>query len=266
MNLHFRPRKRFGQHFLTDESILEAIVAAIGISPSDSLIEIGPGRGALTQYLLPLVRRLDVIEIDRDLAAYLQQHYQSVDKLTIHNADVLHFDWESVLPSQPLKRIVGNLPYNITTPLLFKLFDWSSRIRDMHFLLQKEVVERLTALPGSHNYSRLTVMAQYHAQLTMLLTVDANAFTPPPRVESAFVRIVPYPAPPVQAQDLNVFAEVVREAFSHRRKTLANSLRKLITTSELESLNIDPHWRPQQITVENFVKISNILASSRNSH
>ncbi len=263
MSLHFRPRKRFGQHFLTDESILEEIIAAIGISPSDSIIEIGPGRGALTQYLLPLVGHLDVIEIDRDLTAYLQRHYQSMEKLTIHNADVLHFDWGSVLPSQPLKRIVGNLPYNITTPLLFKLFDWSTRIRDMHFLLQKEVVDRLTALPGSHNYSRLTVMAQYHAQLTMLLTVDATAFTPPPRVESAFVRIVPYPNPPVQALDLNVFAEVVREAFSHRRKTLANSLRKLITSSELESLNIDPHWRPQQITVENFVKISNILIANQ---
>ena len=121
MSLHFRPRKRFGQHFLTDESILEGIIAAIGISPSDSIVEIGPGRGALTQYLLPLVRHLDVIEIDRDLTAYLQRHYQSVEKLTIHNADVLHFDWESVLPSQPLKRIVGNLPYNITTPLVIQI-------------------------------------------------------------------------------------------------------------------------------------------------
>jgi 16S rRNA (adenine1518-N6/adenine1519-N6)-dimethyltransferase len=259
MHSHFHPRKRFGQHFLTDEAVLEQMASIIGIASEDYIVEIGPGRGALTQYLLPLAKKIDAIEIDRDLAAYLQQHYANQENLTIHNADVLHFDWGSLLKLPPLKRIVGNLPYNITTPLLFQLFDWSSQIKNMHFLLQKEVVERLTAPVGSHNYSRLTVMAQYHAQLTMLFAVPASAFSPPPRVESAFVRIIPYQTPPIKAQNLTTFAEVVKEAFSYRRKTLANSLRKLITTAELESLNIDPHWRPQQITVENFVKISNIL-------
>lgn len=254
------PRKRFGQHFLTDETVLEHIAASIGISPTDHLIEIGPGRGALTRYLLPCVKQLIVIEIDRDLVAYLQQHYAQVKHLIIHNADVLRFDWQSLYAGQPL-RIVGNLPYNITTPLLFKLFDWSALIQDMHFLLQKEVVDRLTAPVGSHNYSRLTVMAQYHAQLTALFDVGPQAFSPPPQVESAFVRIVPYSSPPAKAHDLDLFSQVVKEAFTYRRKTLANSLRKLISASTLENINIDPHWRPQQITVENFVKISNILST-----
>lgn len=256
--IYFQPRKRFGQHFLTDSSVLEEIVTAIGLSPNDALIEIGPGRGQLTQYLLPQVKTLAVIEIDRDLVAYLQERYARVEKLTIYSADVLHFDW-TALQSAKRWRIVGNLPYNITTPLLFKLFEQSAQIQDMHFLLQKEVVERLSAPVDSHNYSRLTVMAQYHAQITSLFTVNPEAFSPPPRVDSAFVRIEPYLSPPFKAQNLNLFAQVVKEAFTYRRKTLGNSLRKLVTTDCLKRLNIDPQWRPQQITVENFVKISNML-------
>jgi len=250
-------RKRFGQHFLIDQAVLEQIVMAIGIAENDCLIEIGPGRGALTHWLLPLAKQLDVIEIDRDLVNYLQRHYGHFQQLTIHNADVLHFDWGSLLTSGK-RRVVGNLPYNITTPLLFKLFEWSAFIQDLHFLLQKEVVERLTAPAGSPHYSRLSVMAQYHAQLTLLFTVGPEAFSPPPRVESALVRIVPW-TPPIQAQDFTLFANVVKEAFSHRRKTIANSLRKLITIDALNRLNIDPQSRPQQITVENFVKISNMF-------
>lgn len=261
MQTHFQPRKRFGQHFLTDENILEQIIAAINITATDDLIEIGPGQGALTQYVLPRVHHLDVIEIDRDLVAYLHQHYADVATLSVHQADVLHFDWRQLLAGRK-QRIIGNLPYNITTPLLFKLFDFSTRIEDMHFLLQKEVVERLTAPVGDSAYGRLTVMAQYHAELTALFSVPAAAFSPPPRVESAFIRIIPYAKPPIPATDLAVFSTVVKEAFTYRRKTLANSLRKLVTPAALEQLNIDPHWRPQQITVENFVKISNILVGN----
>ncbi len=259
MKPHFRPRKRFGQHFLTDQTVLEQIAEAIGLAPDDSLIEIGPGKGALTQFLLPRVKHLDAIEIDRDLAAYLETKYAKADNLTIYNADVLHFDWQTLLAQS--QRIVGNLPYNITSVLLFKLFAWSSQIKDMHFLLQKEVVERLVAAPGNHHYGRLSVMAQYHCAITLLFTVDAHAFSPPPRVQSAFARFVPHAIPPFKAQDFNLFTALVKEAFCYRRKTLANSLHKFITASALESLNIDPRWRAEQITVENFVKISNILGN-----
>ncbi len=251
------PRKRFGQHFLIDEAVLAKMIAAIGLHAEDDLIEIGPGEGALTQHLLPLVRQLKAIEIDRDLVAHLQLKFRNTDTLIVFNADVLRFDWCSLLSSP--HRVVGNLPYNITTPLIFKLFGLRNII-DMHFLLQKEVVERLTASVGSSHYSRLTVMAQYHAELTHLFEVGAHAFFPPPRVESAFVRIAPFASPPFLATNYKIFSQVVQEAFSYRRKTIANSLRKLIPSSDLESLNIDPHWRPQQITVENFVKISNILS------
>ncbi len=257
MHNGFQARKRFGQHFLTDSAILEQMATAIEAHPDDSLIEIGPGKGALTQYLLNQVKHLEVIEIDRDLTAYLLDHYSDVKNLTIHNADILHFDWRLITVPRPL-RIVGNLPYNITTPLLFKLFEISDQIQDMHFLLQKEVVNRLTATPGSTNYGRLSVMAQYYAQLAELFTVDAQAFSPPPKVESAYIKIMPRP-PLFPANDFGIFSGVVKEAFSYRRKTLANSLRRLITVEELLRLNINPEWRPQQITVENFVKISNII-------
>jgi 16S rRNA (adenine1518-N6/adenine1519-N6)-dimethyltransferase len=257
-----RVRKRFGQHFLTDEGVLERIAAAIGIEASDAMVEIGPGQGALTQYLLPLVKHLDVIEIDRDLVAWLKQQYKEEPRLTIHQADVLQFDWQTLFTASP-KRIVGNLPYNITTPLLFQLLGYGAKIRDMHFLLQKEVVDRLTADVGSPEYGRLTVMAQYYAQLTPLFTVSADSFSPPPQVESAFIRITPYPQLPYLAKDLTVFQQVVKEAFNYRRKTLSNSLRKFLTEETLRRLDIDPQWRPQQITVENFVKISNSVSILR---
>lgn len=252
-----RPRKRFGQHFLIHEEVLDQIVSVLGINAEDFFIEIGPGKGALTKYLIPRVKHLDVIEIDRDLTAYLQQQFQQTQNLNIYNADVLHFDWQSLL-SFP-HRVVGNIPYNITTPLLFKLLSLTDKIIDMHFLLQKEVVERLTALPGDGHYGRLTVMAQYHAKLSQLFNVDRQSFSPPPKVESSVLRIETFKIPPFQAANFKLFADVVREAFNYRRKTIANSLRKFITVPELEQLNIDPHCRPQQITVENFVKISNIL-------
>jgi 16S rRNA (adenine1518-N6/adenine1519-N6)-dimethyltransferase len=250
-------RKRFGQHFLIDETVLEKITAAIGLSQEDQVIEIGPGKGALTQYLLPRVKNLTVIEIDRDLAAYLQTRFAQETKLTLYNIDVLQFDWPAILTTP--HRLVGNLPYNITSVLLFQLFEFSHRIEDMHFLLQKEVVDRLTAAPGSSNYGRLSVMAQYHANISSLFEVEANSFDPPPRVESAFARFELFSTPPYPAKDFNLFSQIVKEAFCYRRKTLANSLSRFIKAEELERLGIDPRWRPQQISVENFVKISNMF-------
>lgn len=257
------PRKRFGQHFLMDEQILAEMIAAIGLNAEDEVIEIGPGEGALTKHLLPLVKQLTVIEIDRDLVAQLTQQFATNPSLTIVSADVLQFDWGNLLNTP--QRIIGNLPYNITTPLIFKLLGLANII-DMHFLLQKEVVDRLTAVTGSSQYGRLTIMTQYHAQITRILEVPAQSFFPVPKVESAFVRITPHAAPPFLATDYQLFSKVVQEAFNYRRKTIANGLRKIITVSDLEKLNIDPHWRPQQITVENFVKISNILSSSQFSN
>lgn len=261
--MFIRSRKRFGQHFLTDENVLEQLVAAVGISSHDYFIEIGPGRAALTQYLVTQAQQVDVIEIYRDLCDYLKKHFLTQNNINIFNEDALKFDWSSLLKKPPTKRIVGNLPYNITTPLLFKLFQWCAYVKDMHFLLQKEVVDRLTAPAGSSEYSRLTVMAQYYAHLSPLLYVDAEAFTPKPKVESAFLRILPYPEPPFKANNLEFFGKIVKEAFTHRRKTLANSLRKYLTYSQLEQINIDPSYRPQQLTVENFVKISNILTEQQ---
>ncbi len=251
------PRKRFGQHFLIDHSILERIISSIDISSRDYLVEIGPGKGILTQQLLSLSpRHLDVIEIDRDLVELLKQKFIATKNLNIYSGDVLKFDWQKLCATHSPLRIIGNLPYNITTPLLFELFDLGSEVQDMHFLLQKEVVQRLTAPVGSHNYSRLTVMAQYFSQLTSLFEVSGQAFSPPPKVESAFIRIVPFSTPPFLAKDYNIFAKVVKEAFTYRRKTLANSLRQLVSGETLALLDIDPGLRPQQLTVENFVKIS----------
>lgn len=255
---YFAPRKRFGQHFLTDQAILHDIISAIQIEKNDDMVEIGPGKGILTQQLINCApKHLDIIEIDRDLAAFLQEKFSSIHFLTIHNKNILEFDWQPLLAEHQWIRIVGNLPYNITTPLLFQLFELGRQVQDMHFLLQKEVVERLTAPVGSHNYSRLSVMAQYFANLESLFNVSHTAFSPPPKVESAFIRIIPFKTPPFPAKDLTLFSAIVKEAFTYRRKTLANSLHRLVPVNILTSLNIDPHLRPQQLTVENFVKISN---------
>ena len=250
-------RKRFGQHFLQDPATLHHIVRAIAPRPSDHVVEIGPGRAALTQLLLPHVKQLDVIEIDRDLVAYLQQTFHEQKNLIIHAGDVLSFDFTALADHTPL-RIVGNLPYNISTPLLFKLFPCIERIQDMHFMLQKEVVERLTAPVGNHHYGRLSVMSQYFCDNALLFIVPPEAFSPSPAVDSAFIRMIPH-TPTLIANDLSTLSLVVREAFNYRRKTLSNGLKKIIPSDLLVSLNIDPHQRPQQLKVEDFVKISNMV-------
>lgn len=252
-----RARKRFGQHFLTDKNILNNMAMAIGPQQDDCLIEIGPGRGALTDFLYPALKTLHVIEIDRDLIAYLKTRFASGEQLVIHEGDVLSFDFDTLCPSNTL-RIVGNLPYNISTPLLFKLFEHASRIKDMYFLLQLEVVNRLTAPVGSKNYGRLSVMSQYFCESTSLFQVGPNAFTPPPKVESAFIQMVPR-TPSILAKDIRALSLVVREAFSYRRKTLQNALKKLVTADQLQSLHIDPRTRPQHVSVEDYVRISHLI-------
>jgi 16S rRNA (adenine1518-N6/adenine1519-N6)-dimethyltransferase len=257
------PRKRFGQHFLHDAHVLQQMLSLIHPKQPDHLVEIGPGQGALTDYLVQSQwNRLDLIEIDRDLAPHLSEKYKIYSSLHVHCQDILSFDLETLAADQPL-RIVGNLPYNISTPLLFKLFEALSVIKDMHFLLQKEVVERLTASVGSHNYNRLSVMTQYFCKNQLLLYVSAQAFTPPPQVESAFVRLTPHQPLPVEADDFFIFRQVVQEAFSHRRKTISNALKRLVSPSELEMVGIGLKRRPQELSVADFVHISNALSKKQ---
>ncbi|ABS78047.1 ribosomal RNA small subunit methyltransferase A [Coxiella burnetii] len=251
-------RKRFGQHFLHDSFVLQKIVSAIHPQKTDTLVEIGPGRGALTDYLLTECDNLALVEIDGDLVAFLQKKYNQQKNITIYQNDALQFDFSSVKTDKPL-RVVGNLPYNISTPLLFHLFSQIHCIEDMHFMLQKEVVRRITAEVGSHDYGRLSVMAQYFCDNTYLFTVSPQAFTPPPRVESAIIRLIPRHNFTPVAKNLDQLSHVVKEAFSYRRKTVGNALKKLINPSQWPLLEINPQLRPQELTVEDFVKISNIL-------
>lgn len=246
-----RARKRFGQHFLCAPEYIDAIVAAIAPQPNDNLVEVGPGLGAITQHLLPLCQRLDVIEIDRDLAQYQQQHYAHNTHFHLHNADVLQFQLNQ-LPVTSV-RVVGNLPYNITTPLLFHLFDQCTLINDMHFMLQKEVADRLCASVGSTHYSKLSVMTQYHCQVIPLFDLPPSAFDPPPKVTSTFVRLTW--APPCSA-NVEVLQKIVQQAFNQRRKTLQNSLRGLMTAEQLVTCGIDPKSRAQDVSVAQFVCLS----------
>lgn len=249
------PRKRFGQHFLHDQNVIQKIIAAIAPKPLQHLVEIGPGQGALTFPMLKIVDQLDVVEIDRDLIAELQSKIAYHGKLTIHQSDALKFDF-STLPYSAL-RIFGNLPYNISTPLIFHLLKFSSLIVDMCFMLQKEVVDRMIAGAGQDDYGRLSVMVQYHCEVASLFDVSPNSFTPPPKVNSSIVRLVPHRTLPFPAKDYVYFAGLVKQAFSQRRKTLRNSLRDWVTTESWQQVGIDSQSRPEQLTVADFVKLSN---------
>ncbi len=246
-----RPRKRFGQHFLRDTGVLRRIVEAVSPSPDDALVEIGPGEGALTRVLLERVPHLTVVEIDRDLAARLRAEF-APERLTVHCADALDFDF-GALPQGA--RIVGNLPYNISTPLLFRLVESAGRVRDLHFMLQLEVVQRMVARPSTPEYGRLSVMLQTRFAMQKLFRVAPGAFRPPPKVESAVVRLLPLAARADFPQA--AFADVVRRAFSARRKTLRNALPGV----DLAALGIDPGLRPENLSPEDYLRITSRLAA-----
>jgi 16S rRNA (adenine1518-N6/adenine1519-N6)-dimethyltransferase len=256
MGMH-RPRKRYGQNFLVDRGIVAKILASIDPKPEDRVVEIGPGLGVLTEPLLERLPSLDVVEIDRDLAAVLAERFPP-DRLRVHVGDALAFDF-CALGSE--LRVIGNLPYNISTPLLFHLAASAQCLRDCHFMLQREVVQRMAALPGGKEYGRLTVMLQYRFQVEKLLRVSAGAFNPVPQVESAFVRLTPYRQLPSVAVDENLFAELVRAAFTQRRKTLRNALRDHASGDELSGLGIDPGLRPERLSVKEFVQIANAVTA-----
>lgn len=251
-------RKRFGQHFLHDKQIIQRLVDVIAPLPSDHLVEIGPGQGALTVPVLKMAGTLDAIELDRDLIPALKSRCADKGHLIVHEADALAFDFATLVQDKKL-RIIGNLPYNISTPLIFHLLTFASHIVDMHFMLQKEVVDRIAATPNDEAYGRLSIMVQYHCQVTSLFDISPHAFYPPPQVNSSVVRLVPLPEIPFRAMDYPHFEMIVREAFSHRRKTLRNALKNIMFDEDWETISIDSHLRPEELGVEDYVKISNRL-------
>ena len=253
-------KKQFGQNFLNNGRVIDQIVAAIRPKPENHLVEIGPGEAALTTPLIDVVKRMDIIEIDNDLIGPLKIRFATKAAFNLHHTDALKFDYSTLLefePEQPL-RIVGNLPYNISSPLMFHLLNFSDHIQDMHFMLQKEVVDRITAAPGIKAYGRLSVMIQYACETEYLFTVGPENFTPPPKVESAIVRLLPYKQKPFVADNENSFAELVKQAFSQKRKTLRNTLKGYLDSEQIESCGINPTARAETISVEKFVELANL--------
>lgn len=250
-----RARKRFGQNFLQDKSIIQDIVRAVRPQPEDTVIEIGPGLAAITEPLAMAVNKLHVIEIDRDIVVRLRT-LPFASKLLIHEGDVLQFDFNTV-PGK--KKIVGNLPYNISTPLLFRFGQYANDIIDMHFMLQKEVVERMVAVAGSNDYGRLSVMLQYFFEMENLLDVPPQAFIPAPKVDSAVVRMIPQCGRIGIAEDFNHFAALVKQAFQQRRKTIHNNLKESVDDAALMAVGIDPGSRPERVMPELYVALSNHL-------
>lgn len=253
-------KKRFGQNFLTDQGVISSLVEAINPQVDQTIVEIGPGLGALTKPLLARIPHLHVVEIDRDIVNWMQAEYAkpiyASNTVTIHNVDALKFQFISI--GEKL-RVTGNLPYNISTPILFHLLDNLTHIVDMHFMLQKEVVERMVAAPSTPAYGRLSVMLQYHLAMDYLITVPPEAFEPAPKVESAFVRCVPHATLPFVAKDATHFAKIVLAAFGQRRKTLRNTLKSLLDDAGFTALDIHPQLRAENLSVAQFVAISNYL-------
>jgi len=251
-------RKRFGQNFLVSQEVIARIISAIAPQPGETVIEIGPGLGALTQPLLEHVEHLHVVEIDRDLIARLRERF-TPSRLTIHEGDALKFDYGSLATCESRLRIVGNLPYNISTPLLFHLAEYADRVGDMHFMLQKEVVDRMVSAPGGREYGRLSVMLQSRFAMERLFLVPPDAFDPVPKVASAIVRMTPLPAADLSGVNRDKFAQVVAAAFGQRRKMLRNTLRDLIDPDELAVLGIRPTCRAEELSVADYVRLCNAL-------
>ena len=252
-----KAKKKFGQNFLVDENIIADIIGAIRPEQDDNLVEIGPGLGALTRPLLKKLKHLHVVEIDRDIIARLENDYPQPDsKLIIHAGDALKFDLAAL--ASPL-RIVGNLPYNISSPLLFHFAAYADRITDMHFMLQNEVVERMVANPSTPAYGRLSVMLQYRFYMEKLLDVPPESFRPAPKVDSAIVRMIPLPAESIVVKNEQLFAQIVSTAFGQRRKTLRNTLRSYLDEEEFEQLDINPQLRAENLSVAEFARIAAYL-------
>lgn len=254
-----RPRKRFGQHFLHDRGVVARTIEMFAPQVDDFVVEIGPGPGVLTRELAGKVASLNAIEIDRDLAAALKTEFADSHRVKINEADALKFDYCALTTKDQPLRIIGNLPYNISTPLMFHLFTQAHCVQDMLFMLQKEVVDRICAKPGNKTYGRLSVMTQWQCEVERLFTVSAGAFKPPPKVESAIVRLRPYRQKPYPLKDTEHFTQLVQAAFIQRRKTLRNSLKEFLTPEQMQAVNIEPTRRPETLSVAEFVTLANAL-------
>lgn len=254
-----KARKRFGQNFLHDEHWIGRIIAAINPQMGDNIVEIGPGQAALTRHIIEAIGHETAVEIDRDLAAWLHETF--ADRLTLIEADALKLNWQDVHPEKRL-RIIGNLPYNISSPLLFHLMNVADRVIDQHFMLQKEVVDRMVAQPGSKVYGRLSVMLQYRYRMQKMFDVPPGAFTPAPKVTSSIVRMTPLPKEALLEVDTERFSVIVAAAFNQRRKTLRNALSKLLSQEAIESVGIDPSARAESLPVEAFVRLANIKVTT----
>jgi len=252
-------RKRFGQNFLHDQGIIQQIIHAINPQLNENIVEIGPGKGALTEPLLSHAKRLNVIELDRDLIPILQSNLGHPDNFYVHNADALKYDFSQLGDNKNSLRIVGNLPYNISTPLLFHLMKFAPIVKDMHFMLQKEVVDRITAQPSSKAYGRLSIMLQYYCFTEKLFNVKPGAFFPAPKVDSAIIRLMPYDTPHIKVDDSATFSSIVAQSFSQRRKTLRNNLKTILSNEEINQLGINPSARSETLTVEEFASLANFV-------
>ncbi|WP_455218256.1 16S rRNA (adenine(1518)-N(6)/adenine(1519)-N(6))-dimethyltransferase RsmA [Kaarinaea lacus] len=261
-----KPRKRFGQHFLHDSSVVARIIAAINPLTGDHIVEIGPGLGVLTSALMEHVPEMDAVELDRDIIPRLAERCGPLGRLNIHTADALRFDFKSLAGDGRQLRIVGNLPYNISTPLMFHLLESRQVIKDMHFMLQKEVVDRLAAQPGCKDYGRLSVMMQYHCMVESLFNVPPDAFNPPPKVDSSIVRLIPYEQPVVNVDNVQALETIVTAAFSQRRKTLRNTLRNYLTVEQIEAQDIEPGCRAESLNLSEFARLANVYSQAIEDH
>lgn len=252
-----RPRKRYGQHFLHDPNIIRKIIDAIQPRSDDLFVEVGPGRGAITRPLAEAVKRLDVIEIDRDLAAALENQ-NSHGNVTVYCADVMKFAFEALVQPGEKLRLAGNLPYNISSPLLFYLLDSSHLFEDIHVTLQKEVVDRITALPGNRTYGRLTVALAARCKAENLFEIQPGSFSPPPRVKSSFLRLTPLQTPKISAVLAPAFGQLVTQAFNMRRKQLSNALRGLLDANQIRSAGVDPSQRAENLDVDAFIRLAEL--------
>lgn len=263
VHLGHRARKRFGQNFLFDESIIDKIVTAIDPKPQDNLVEIGPGLGAITEPVADLSGHLTVVELDKDLAQRLIEHPFLGPKLTVNQGDAMKFDFASLVKDDKKLKVFGNLPYNISTPLLFHLFEFADHIEHMHFMLQKEVVKRMVAGPGSKIFGRLSVMTQYYCHAMPVVEVPPECFKPAPKVDSAVIRLIPKKAQQRTAKSVKILNTVCLEAFNQRRKTLRNSLGNLLTADELTSIGIDITLRAESLSLQQFIDIANWIYDNK---
>lgn len=256
--MSYRPLKHFGQHLLNNIHYLEKILSALAPQEQELLVEVGPGMGALTKVILPHCTHLHVVEIDKRFIEYLQLNFDAT-KLTVHGQSALDFDFHSLVKNEQKIRIFGNLPYNISTPLIFHFLEFKAHVQDMLFLLQTEVVDRMAAPPGDKTYGRLSVMVQYHCKVQSLFHIPPSAFTPPPKVNSSVVKLIPYQRVDV-AHNYTTFKNIVNAAFQQRRKTIRNALHAFLSESQLIEVGIEPQRRAEMLSVEDYVRISNIIA------